>query len=92
MTKLIASLIIGLSLMPAVALAKTPPPMDGVNPALLTMPWGLTGGATPTFAANTSISDGYGHTITCPWFYAQGCYNYTATAWYKTTQLPYMPR
>lgn len=60
----------------------------GTIPTLLTMPWGLTGGETPTIAPGTSITDGYGHTFTCPWWFPPaGCYDITKTAYYRTTVL-----
>ncbi|MFN3658153.1 MAG: hypothetical protein ACK4UO_12930 [Pseudolabrys sp.] len=79
MKKTIIAVAIALAL-PFAAFADTQD--GGGNPALLTMPWGLTGGETPTFASGTSITDPWGKVFTCPWFFPAGCYNITHTAWY----------
>lgn len=58
------------------------------SPALISTPWGLLSGETPTFAPGMSIQDGYGHTLTCPWWFPfTGCYDITKTAYYRTTVL-----
>lgn len=58
------------------------------SPLTISMPWGLTGGETPTFAPGTSVKDAYGNTVTCPWWFPPtGCYDITKTAYYRTAVL-----
>lgn len=76
-----------------------PPPPDGGSespapasasasgggiPSLLTMPWGLTGGETPTITPGTAVEDEYGVPLSCPaWFPPTGCYDNTRTEYYR---------
>lgn len=58
------------------------------NPGLIMNAWGLTGDQTPKFAPGASVDDGYGHTLTCPWWFPPaGCFDITKTAFYRTTVL-----
>lgn len=58
----------------------------GGNPALISMPWGLTGGETPTFPSGGSITDLWGKVFLCPWWFPAGCYDITRTAWYAVNR------
>lgn len=57
------------------------------NPALIGMPWGLTGGETPTVASGTTIVDEMGVEDVCPSWYPSGCYDITKTSYYREQML-----
>lgn len=62
------------------------------NPGLIGMPWGLTGDQTPKFTSGTSVPDGYGHVLSCPWFFPAGCYDISKTQYFRDFVLPWLPK
>lgn len=56
----------------------------GGIPSQISMPWGLTGGETPTVKSGDVVKDEFGVTEQCPWWFGQlGCYDLTSTNYYR---------